>query len=47
MSIQIITDSASDITDRIREDVTVLPMTITFGVTLYQDGLNLSHQQFY
>lgn len=47
MSIQIITDSASDITDRIREDVTVLPMTITFGETQYQDSVNLSHQEFY
>lgn len=47
MSIQIITDSASDIVDRSREDVTVLPMTITFGDTEYQDGVNLSHQEFY
>lgn len=47
MSIQIITDSASDITDHVREDITVLPMTITFGDTSYQDGVNLSHQDFY
>lgn len=47
MSIQIITDSASDITDQTRKDVTVLPMTITFGDTQYQDGVNLSHQEFY
>ena len=47
MSIQIITDSASDITNQTREDVTVLPMTITFGDTAYQDGVNLSHQEFY
>ncbi|MCM1127550.1 MAG: DegV family protein [Lachnospiraceae bacterium] len=47
MSIQIITDSASDITDHIREDITVLPMTITFGETEYQDGVNLSHHEFY
>lgn len=47
MSIQIITDSASDITNQTREDVTVLPMTITFGDTPYQDGVNLSHQEFY
>lgn len=47
MSIQIITDSASDIVDHSREDVTVLPMTITFGDTEYQDGVNLSHQEFY
>lgn len=47
MSIQIITDSASDITNQTRKDVTVLPMTITFGDTAYQDGVNLSHQEFY
>lgn len=47
MNIQIITDSASDITNQTREDVTVLPMTITFGDTAYQDGVNLSHQEFY
>ena len=47
MSIQIITDSASDITDHTRADITVLPMTITFGETQYQDGVNLSHQEFY
>lgn len=47
MNIQIITDSASDIIDRSREDVTVLPMTITFGDTEYQDSVNLTHQEFY
>lgn len=47
MNIQIITDSASDIIDRSREDVTVLPMTITFGDVQYQDGVNLTHQEFY
>lgn len=47
MSIQIITDSASDITNHTREDITVLPMTITFGEIEYQDGVNLSHQEFY
>lgn len=47
MNIQIITDSASDIIDRSRKDVTVLPMTITFGDVQYQDGINLTHQEFY
>ncbi|MDE6845334.1 MAG: DegV family protein [Lachnospiraceae bacterium] len=47
MSIHIIVDSASDITNQAREDVTVLPMTITFGSTQYQDGIDISHQQFY
>lgn len=47
MRIQIITDSASDIQSQIGTDVTVLPMTITFNGTEYQDGINLSHQEFY
>lgn len=52
MAVRIITDSASDIT---RKDVaaagnpalTVLPLSITFGNTTYEDGVNLSHQRFY
>lgn len=52
MAVRIITDSASDIT---REDVAaagnpalgVLPLSITFGNTTYEDGVNLSHQRFY
>lgn len=52
MAVRIITDSASDIT---REDVaavgnpalTVLPLSISFGNTTYEDGVNLSHQRFY
>lgn len=47
MGIHIITDSASDITDEKRENLTVVPMTITFGETEYQDGVTLSHKQFY
>lgn len=47
MRIRIITDSASDITDRSRPGLTILPMTITFGEEAYQDGVSLSHRQFY
>lgn len=47
MGIHIITDSASDITDCARENLTVLPMTITFGEVEYQDGVTLDHKQFY
>lgn len=47
MGIHIITDSASDITDAKREDLTVVPLTITFGETEYQDGVTLSQRQFY
>lgn len=47
MGIHIITDSASDITGCERENLTVLPMTITFGEAEYQDGVTLDHKQFY
>ena len=47
MSIHIITDSASDIAGSERENLTVIPMTITFGETEYQDGVSLNHTQFY
>ncbi len=47
MAIKIITDSASDITVSNREDLIVLPITITFHGTEYQDGINLSHKEFY
>lgn len=47
MSIRIITDSASDIVDIKRDDLTVIPMIITFGEEQYQDGVTLSHEEFY
>lgn len=47
MGIHIITDSASDIKGAERENLTVIPMTVTFGETEYQDGVTLSHKQFY
>lgn len=47
MNIQIITDSASDIVNPERGDVTVIPMTITFGETEFLDGVTLTHQEFF
>ena len=47
MNIHIITDSASDIVGNTREDLTVLPMTITFGSEAYRDGVDLTHREFY
>ena len=52
MTVRIITDSASDIT---AEDIaaagnpalTVLPLSITFGDTTYEDGVDLTHHRFY
>lgn len=47
MKIRIITDSASDILPPHRPEITVLPMTITFGQEEYRDGVDLTHRQFY
>lgn len=45
--IRIITDSASDIVDNKREDLTILPVSITFGGEEFQDGITLTHEMFY
>ena len=47
MKIRIMTDSASDLLPPHRPEVTVLPMDVTFGGETYQDGVNLTHHQFY
>ncbi len=47
MSIHIITDSSSDIKNSEYKNLTVLPMTITFGDNQYKDGVTLDHKQFY
>lgn len=47
MAIRIITDSASDIVAPQRREVTVLPMSITFGEREYLDGVDLTHREFY
>lgn len=45
--IKIITDSASDIVNNTREDLVILPMTISFGEEEFRDGVNLTHRMFY
>ncbi len=45
--VRIITDSASDIVGNRREDLTVLPVSITFGSEEFQDGITLTHEAFY
>ena len=45
--IRIITDSASDIVDNRREDLKVLPVSITFGSEEFRDGITLTHEAFY
>lgn len=47
MGIRIITDSASDMIAETIEDFEFIPLTVTFGEEEYQDGINLSHKEFY
>ena len=52
MTVRIITDSASDITAADiaaagNPELTVLPLSVTFGQTTYEDGVDLTHQRFY
>ena len=45
--ITIITDSASDMPRNLHNQVTVLPMTISFGDEQFEDGVTLSADEFY
>ena len=47
MSVRIITDSGSDILPGEYANADVLPLSIAFGETTYQDGVDLTHQRFY
>ncbi|MBE5937735.1 MAG: DegV family protein [Lachnospiraceae bacterium] len=47
MNIHVIVDSASDLENGIDENLTVLPITFSFGETEYLDGVTLSHKEFY
>lgn len=47
MKTRIITDSASDILEGEYENLTVLPLSITFGTVTYLDGVDLTHERFY
>ena len=47
MSVHIITDSASDIREYGPSRLTVLPLTVAFGDTVYRDGVDLPVERFY
>ena len=47
MNIRFITDSASDMIYGANEDVSFLPLGVTFGEETFHDGVDLSHQEFY
>ena len=47
MSIRIIADSGSDLSGKESKYLKIIPLKITFGDTQYQDGITLSHEEFY
>lgn len=47
MPVRIIVDSACDMSSADHPQLTVLPLTVAFGTTVYQDGVDLGHQRFY
>ena len=47
MPVRIIADSACDMASADHPQLTVLPLTVAFGTTVYQDGVDLSHERFY
>ena len=47
MSVKIIVDSTTDLLPSIREQVTVVPLTVCFGQEEFTDGITITHEQFY
>ena len=47
MSVQIIIDSAANVSDAIRERLITIPMTVSFGKEEYTDGVTIDHKSFY
>jgi DegV family protein with EDD domain len=49
MAVRVVTDSTSDIPKAIVEElgITVVPLTIAFGIQSYRDGIDLSADEFY
>lgn len=47
MNIRIIADSGSDLSGKESKYLKIIPLKITFGDTQYQDGVTLSHEEFY
>ena len=47
MSVQIIVDSAANVSDTIRKRLIIIPMTVSFGDEEYIDGVTIDHRSFY
>ncbi len=46
-NIQIIIDSTTDMAERLKERVKIVPLTVSFGDKEYLDGIDLSRDDFY
>lgn len=47
MAVRIVTDSTVDIAEQYKKSFTVVPLTVSFGETVYIDGVTLNKQDFY
>lgn len=47
MSVRIIIDSTADLTDDLKERLTIVPLTVHFGEEEYVDGVTITHKEFY
>lgn len=47
MSVRIIVDSSTDVSEKYREKIQFVPLTVRFGDKEYLDGVELSKRQFY
>jgi DegV family protein with EDD domain len=49
MTVRIVTDSTSDISPRVAEElgITVVPVYVRFGEKVYRDGVDISQDEFY
>jgi len=47
MSVRIIVDSTTDLTNDVKDKLTVVPLTINFGENEYIDGVTITHKEFY
>ena len=49
MTVKVVTDSASDLSPEVYQSlgITVIPLKVRFGERVYEDGVDLSNEQFY
>lgn len=47
MKVRIIIDSSADLTPDVKSQFTVVPLTVHFGDEEYEDGVTITHKEFY